>query len=193
MFKKKYYDIIDESIDKHKNLINILEQNKEQIFEIYMLIKNTINSDSNIFIAGNGGSASDSSHFAAELTGKFKSKNRKPFKCIALIDSVTNITAISNDFSYEEVFVKQLEALSRKGDLFIGLSTSGRSQNIIKSVKYCKNNEINSIVFLGKKNPFKLKADIIHKVSSDETARIQEIHYLILHLICELLEVDYIK
>lgn len=141
-----------------------------------------------ILIAGNGGSASDAQHFAAELVGRFELE-RKGYPAIALTTDSSILTSVSNDYSYEYVFQRQIEALGNKNDVFIGISTSGNSKNIVNAVLECKKKNIKIIGLVGKKSG-KLNelCDICIGFETDRTARIQELHLLTYHLICEIVE-----
>jgi D-sedoheptulose 7-phosphate isomerase len=149
----------------------------------------TIKKKNKIIIFGNGGSAADSMHFAAELSGKYKRKDRRSLPVICLSENISSITAIANDFDYDLIFKKQLEGIVNKGDLVIGVTTSGTSQNIIEALKFCKVKKIKSVAFLGcNKKILSKYCDFTISVNSAETARIQECHMLIFHIICEILE-----
>lgn len=141
-----------------------------------------------LLICGNGGSAADSQHFAAELIGRFI-KQRNALAAIALNTNSSNLTAIGNDFGFDKIFERQVEALGKKNDLLIVISTSGNSQNLINAVKKAKEIGITTIALLGK-NGGKLKAMCEYEiiVHSDDTQRVQEMHILIIHLLCELIE-----
>ena len=182
-------------INQRKNLIN---ESKKQIglflTEFYPYLTDLIKDGKKIFICGNGGSASDSNHFAAELTGKFKSKQRKLISCISLSSNISAISSIANDFDYSQIFSKQIEALGLEGDICICLSTSGNSKNIVNAIKACNKKKIKVVGLFGKyENKLLSKCTYKMNVNSYNTALIQEIHYIILHLICELLEDDFIN
>lgn len=184
--------IINKSIVEHQKLIN--EISKKIINDIEIASKNilkTLKNNKTIFFVGNGGSAADSQHIAAELVGRFK-KNRKPLKAIALTTDTSILTAIGNDFGYEKVFSRQLEALGTSGDLLICSSTSGNSQNILQAMAVAKKKRIKVIALLGN-NGGKCKklSDIPIIVKSKNTARIQEVHILIGHIICEIIDRNY--
>jgi len=147
-----------------------------------------LNDEKKIIIFGNGGSAADAQHFAAELVGKYK-KNRKALPAIAVTTNSSTITAIGNDYGYEETFKRSVEALAEKGDVLIGISTSGRSKNVIKALT--KGKEIGCITlgFTGKQTTEMDKwCDLAFKVSSENTPIIQEVHITALHILCELIE-----
>ncbi len=185
----KYKKIISKNFNELKELINNFSEDQfNTIVEIALLVVETINSGGCIFWCGNGGSASDSQHLSAELMGRFK-KNRKPFKSIALTADSSLITCISNDYGYENLFSRQIDALANEGDLLIVLSTSGNSLNIKNVLSKAINKNIKSISFLGKGGGLiKEIADYSLIIKSEETARIQEMHSLIGHIICEIVE-----
>jgi len=184
---KTYKNIIDKHLDEHIGISNHLYDYFPDIFKIVALIKKTAKNNK-IFLIGNGGSAADCDHFATELIVKYK-KVRKAIPAISLSNNGPLITANSNDFSFDTIFKRQLEALAKKNDLLIAISTSGRSKNIIKSIEYAKKNNLNIISLTGiKKNILHEKSDICIKVNSRKTSIIQEIHIIIIHLICELLD-----
>lgn len=151
-------------------------------------IINSFQKGGKLLIAGNGGSAADAQHFAAELVGKFK-KERKALPAIALCTNTSILTAIANDYSFDKVFSRQVEALAKKGDVFFGISTSGNSLNIIEALKTAKRMNCFTIGLTGKTggNMGKI-CDILINVDSEETPRIQETHILIIHILCELIE-----
>jgi D-sedoheptulose 7-phosphate isomerase len=175
---------IQESLDL-KNFILNDENLLHNITEIIKNVKNTLSSGHKILIAGNGGSAADAQHFAAELVGRYKLE-RKGYPAIALTTDSSIITAWSNDFAFDSVFSRQLEALGRPGDLFFGISTSGNSLNIIQAVKVAKKLGLKVVCLLGNKGgQLKDLADISMVVPSSNTPRIQEVHILMIHIICE--------
>lgn len=146
-----------------------------------------------IFTAGNGGSAADSQHLSAELISKYK-KERDPIPSIALTTDTSIITSISNDFSYKDIFVRQIKGLYQKNDLLIAFSTSGNSKNIIELLKFTKKNNILSILLTGLKNSESLKyCDFSIRVPSNVTPLIQECHICIYHTLCEVLELSFNK
>ena len=137
---------------------------------------------------GNGGSAADSQHLAAELVGRFK-KNRRALRSIALTTDTSVLTCVANDYSYDDLFARQVEAIGRLGDVLIGISTSGNSENVLRAFKVAKRMELMTIALLGKGGgSAKDLADHALVIPSDVTARIQETHILIGHILCELIE-----
>ena len=141
-----------------------------------------------VVLFGNGGSAADAQHIAAELIGRFNI-NRKSLPAIALSDNPSTITAISNDFSFDLVFSRQCESLISKGDIAIGISTSGNSLNVKKGINTSKKNGATTIALLGNKGgTIKKFVDIPLIVNSTSTPHIQEVHRIIYHVICEIVE-----
>ena len=141
-----------------------------------------------VVLFGNGGSAADAQHIAAEFIGRFKI-NRKSLPAIALSDNPSTITAISNDFSFDLVFSRQCESLISKGDVVIGISTSGNSLNVKKGINISKKKGAITIGLLGNKGgSIKKCVDIPLIVNATETSHIQEVHRIIYHVICEIVE-----
>ena len=147
-----------------------------------------------IFFFGNGGSAADSQHLAAELVGKMFIEGRRALPAIALTTDSSNLTALGNDFGFETVFSRQIEALGKKGDVAIGITTSGQSPNVLAAVKTARGMGLQTIGFIGKDGG-KLKGlvDIAIIVPSDSTQRIQESHITIGQILCELVEAHFAK
>jgi phosphoheptose isomerase len=142
-----------------------------------------------VLICGNGGSAADSQHLAAEFVGRFVIPNRPALPAIALTADTSILTAWSNDFDYSEVFSRQVEAYGQPGDVLIGISTSGKSANLVKAFKAAKQKEMICIGLLGKDGGDVLElSDIALVIPSTSSQRIQELHINILHTICELVE-----
>jgi D-sedoheptulose 7-phosphate isomerase len=141
-----------------------------------------------IFFFGNGGSAADAQHLAAELVGRFE-RERRALPAIALGTNTSTLTAIGNDYSYEAVFARQLEALSSPGDVAVGISTSGRSPNVISAVRAGRKAGVITVGMTGLRgDELAASADYCVRVPSDKTPRIQEAHILIGHILCEIVE-----
>jgi D-sedoheptulose 7-phosphate isomerase len=163
------------------------EKNFEKIDSIVKLIIGAFDTGRKVIICGNGGSMTDAMHFAEELTGKFRS-DRKPLPAIALSDP-SHITCTANDYGFEDIFSRSVEALGMKGDVFIGLSTSGNSPNIIKALQKASDHKMHTVLLLGKDGGvLKGKAGIEIIVNGETSDRIQEIHMFILHTIVEGIE-----
>lgn len=179
-------DIILSNFNKLKNYTPVLENiSKEWI--------KALENDHKIMFCGNGGSASDSQHLAAELVGRYKI-NRPPLAGLSLNTDTSAITAIANDFGYDEIFVKQVQGLGRTGDVLVGLSTSGNSQNIVKAFQEAKEKGMVCIAFTGFSGG-KLReiADICLNVPAEITNNIQELHIACGHMICEYVESYFFK
>ena len=171
--------------DIFKNNFELIEKS---IINVSKIIKKTINNNGIIYMAGNGGSAADSQHFVAELIGRYK-KNRKPYGAVSLSSNISSITCIANDFGYEDVFSRQFNGIGKKNDLLIVFSTSGNSKNIQNLLKISKKKKIFSICLSGNNggNSRKL-CDYPIVIKSNNTARIQEMHQIIYHNICNLID-----
>lgn len=184
--KERINSVIDEQIN---NLKQLKEENyADDLIAIVEAITNSLKNGGKVLIAGNGGSAADSQHIAAELVGRF-AKERKGLPAIALTTDSSNLTSIANDYSYDEVFRRQVEALGNKGDIFIGISTSGNSRNVIEAVNEAKKKGVITIGLLGKDGG-KLRSLCDYNITFPykETARIQEHHIMTYHLMCEFIE-----
>lgn len=175
---------INKIINEHINTVKNLNGIDKFINETSSVISKALKKNKNIFWCGNGGSAADSQHLAAEFLGRF-TKDRRPLNSIALTTDTSTLTCISNDYSYDDIFSRQVEAIGNKGDVLILISTSGNSNNLIKAAKVAKKKSMHVVSLLGK-NGGKLKSisDIFYIVNSNTTARIQECHILIGHIIC---------
>jgi len=186
MMKKKIKEIINTSCEVKEGLS--CEESLELIEKIAEKITQTIKNGGKIIVFGNGGSAADSQHMVAELVGRFK-KERKAYPALALTTNSSSITALSNDYGYEISFVRQLEAIGNRGDLAIGISTSGTANNVIKAIEKAGELGISTVSLTGKDGG-KLKnlSEISMVVKSNDTARIQEAHILLIHILCELVE-----
>lgn len=184
---KRIEKIIQESIEAKKNLPIW------QISNAYKVIVDRYKKGGKLLICGNGGSAADAQHMAGEFVNKFKIE-RKPFPCLALTTDTSIMTAIGNDYGFDDIFSKQVEANGLERDILLGISTSGNSENIIKAVETAKKNGLYTICFLGD-NGGKLKdiCDLPLIVPSNNTPRIQEGHELIMHILCELVEEELSK
>jgi D-sedoheptulose 7-phosphate isomerase len=181
--------LLDNVFSEHSDVIKKTHEQISKNIEISAdMIANSLKSSGTIFWCGNGGSAADSQHIAAEFVGRFK-KDRRPLRSISLTTDTSVLTCVANDYSYEEIFSRQLNALGRDGDVLVAITTSGQSENIKQALIQARNMGIKTIGLLGK-NGGKCKdySDISLIVPSDTTARIQEVHILIEHLLCELVE-----
>jgi len=185
-------DYIQESIELRSSLLQ--DEQFLQAFDKVIALADTCLQNGNTFlIAGNGGSAADAQHFAAEIVGRYKIE-RKAYGAIALTTDTSAITSIGNDYSFDNIFSRQIEALGKSGDIFYGISTSGNSQNIINAIQKANEMEIQTVCLLGKDGG-KLKGITQHAlvVPSDNTPRIQEVHLMLIHILCEEIEKNFKK
>ncbi|MDY5823207.1 MAG: D-sedoheptulose 7-phosphate isomerase [Helicobacter sp.] len=161
------------------------------LLESAKTITKALQDNKKILICGNGGSAADSQHFAAELTGRYK-RERKGLRAIALSTDTSALTAIGNDYGYNHVFSRQVEALAMQGDVVIGISTSGNSQNIINALEVANKIGCITLSLSGRDGGLiKNLCDYSIVAPSDDTPRIQEIHILCIHILCELIEKSF--
>jgi len=184
-------DLIEENILNHKKILNLENEISRASNKIFYTLKK----GNKIFICGNGGSAADAQHLAAEFLVRLRPNiNRKPLPVINLAQDTSTITACANDYSFDKLFSRNLEALYSNGDLLITISTSGMSKNIIEVLKFAKKNNIYSISLLGNKGGQAKKiTDLPIIVDSKNVARIQECHSFIGHLIFEWVEDELLK
>ena len=183
--RSKIQDKLLESIHVKEEL---MRSNIGQIIQSADCVIKCLKSGGKIILFGNGGSAADSQHLAAEFVGRFK-KDRKALAAIALTTDTSILTSLANDYGYEVIFAKQIEALGKKPDVAVGISTSGKAKNVILGIKQAKDMGLDTIALLGGDGGALVKlADISLVVPSKITARIQEAHITIGHIICELAE-----
>jgi len=183
--KKKIVELIKEGIEVKNKL---LESQANEIEELARVMLETIKSGHKILLFGNGGSATDSLHIAAELVGRFR-KERKALPAIALTANVSILTAIGNDYGFECIFERQIEALGNKGDMAIGISTSGSSKNVLAGILRASKIGLKTAAMTGSKiGELSKIADLCIRVPSLSTPRIQEAHIAIGHIVCELIE-----
>ncbi|MFK5985135.1 MAG: SIS domain-containing protein [Pseudomonadota bacterium] len=189
--QNKINSIIKDSIATKQLILTDLLINQE-IQRAIKKISTSLNNKGRLFLAGNGGSAADAQHISAEFVVRLID-DRKAFAAMALTTDTSILTAIGNDYGFDCLFERQLQAHAREGDVFIAISTSGNSSNIIQALEYCKQNNISSIGFSGKKDgktggKMEQLCDVCITVPSNQTARIQESHIMIGHIICLLVE-----
>jgi D-sedoheptulose 7-phosphate isomerase len=166
----------------------LLRSKVGDILEIANLMIDVLRKNGKVILFGNGGSASDSQHIAAELVGRFK-KDRTALAAVALTTNTSILTSLANDYGYDIIFAKQIEALGQKNDVAIGISTSGKAKNVINGIKQAKKMDIKTVALTGADGGELAKlADLSLVVNSSVTARIQEAHITIGHIICELIE-----
>ena len=183
-------DLINSNFLEHQEVIcKLLHNSQDNLKLIGSLMVDCLSKGGTIFWCGNGGSAAESSHLAVELIGRFKN-NRRSLPSLSLNADTSAITCIANDFGYDEIFARQLEGLGKKGDVLIVLSSSGKSENILGVLRKAKEIGVTSIALLGKGGGEAVGlSDFAIVIDSDETARIQEMHLLLGHTLCEYAEI----
>ena len=180
--------LFDQSLSAHLELFSTMQTMRPAVEAAAERMQAALAAGGKVLVAGNGGSAADAQHFAAELVGRFQC-NRKALPSIALTTDSSNLTAIGNDFGVDAVFSRQVEALARPGDVFVGISTSGNSANIIAAVNEARAQGVASIALLGRDGgKLESLADMAVVVPHQVTARIQEAHIFILHHWADVLE-----
>ena len=179
---------LDTHLQEHLSVMQRVSALAEQIERAADSIERTLRDGRKLMICGNGGSAADSQHLAAEFTGRFV-KDRKPLAGLALTTNTSALTSVANDYSFEEVFSRQVTGLGQTGDCLLAISTSGNSPNVIRAVDAARSVGIKSIGLLGREGgQLRGKCDIAIVVSSHTTARIQEAHIFIGHTLCSMVE-----
>ena len=192
MKKLNIKEIFESEINKHVLSIDFFLKNNFDDFKKFLdFVIKTLKKGNKIILFGNGGSASDAQHIAAELVVKYK-KKRKSIPAISLSTDTSALTAIGNDFSFNEIFSRQIESIGKPGDIAIGITTSGKSKNVINALKLAKKKKLISVILTKKKYPNKQHlnkiSDLILGVPANETARIQELHILVGHLMCAVID-----
>jgi D-sedoheptulose 7-phosphate isomerase len=187
---KKIESIIRSSIEvKEKILAN--DQMIEQLYTVSQLMTSAFKQGNKVLFCGNGGSAADAQHLAAEFSGRFYT-DREALPAEALHVNTSYLTAVANDYSYDVVYARLVNGLGKKGDVLIGLSTSGNSKNILEAFKVAKEKNMITIAFTGETGgKIKELSDHLFNVPSTDTPRIQESHIMLGHIICQLVEEQY--
>jgi D-sedoheptulose 7-phosphate isomerase len=180
---------IQAQLQGHQAMIAQLEQDMVPLIaEMGILLTAALNHGNKLLVMGNGGSAADSQHFAAEIVGRFKLE-RRALPAIALSTDTSILTAIGNDYGFDAVFSRQVEALAAPGDIVVGISTSGNSPNVLKALNMAKARGCRTIGLLGKDGgSIKAACDLALVVPTEDTPRIQEGHITIIHIVCDLVE-----
>jgi D-sedoheptulose 7-phosphate isomerase len=182
-------EIIQGSIDVKQQLLAD-ENLVQQIQVVTDVITKAFQNGNAVYFAGNGGSAADAQHLAAEFSGRFY-KDRKALPSDALHCNTSYLTAVANDYSYDVIYARLLEGLAKPGDVLVGISTSGNSGNIVKAFEMAKTIGVTTIGFTGQKGgTMKELGDYLINIPSNTTPRIQESHILVGHIICELVEIS---
>jgi D-sedoheptulose 7-phosphate isomerase len=186
-------EIIKSELDDHMQTAKLLDNLTHSVATSAQICIDCLKNGGKILIFGNGGSAADAQHIAAELVGRFKEK-REGLASIALTTDSSVITSIANDFGFEDIFVRQIEALANPGDVVIGITTSGESKNVIKGLQFASKLKCYTIGFCGQENGILNNiCDVNLPIPSNNTARIQEMHILIGHIICHIIDKNFKK
>lgn len=185
------YPLIAERFSDHLDVFGKTMEHMDVIQDIAVRCQFALANGNKILFCGNGGSAADAQHLSAELIGRFQ-KERRSLAAIALTTDTSILTAVGNDYGYDEIFARQVEGLGRQGDVIIGISTSGNSKNVVKAVEKARDTGMHTIALTGEGGGKLAElCDITLAIPSKVTARIQEMHILVGHIICELLEEEY--
>jgi len=180
--------ILDQAINGSIETLKSLEKIESKIARAAEMIEQCLRSGSKLLVCGNGGSASDAAHFATELVVRF-AKDRRAYPAICLTGDGGLLTAAGNDYGFNEIFARQVAAFGLEGDVLIVLTTSGKSKNVRRALEEAKSHKLKTIAFLGRDGGSTIGlADVDLLVASDSTARIQEAHQLLLHVLCEAVE-----
>jgi|TARA_Y100000034_G_C6904003_1_gene418927 D-sedoheptulose 7-phosphate isomerase len=185
--KAEISEMIDGSLD---NMVKVREL-MPQIEKAAKIMIDSLKNGNKIMACGNGGSAAQAMHFSGELMGKFL-VDRKPLASVCLNSDITNMTAIGNDYGYEQIYRRQVEGIGRKGDVLVCFTTSGNSENLVQAVKNIKGIKVINLLG-GGGGKMKDRGDVDIVVDSDDTPRIQECHLLILHILAKLIEDEFVK
>ena len=184
-------DIIKAEFDEHIKEATLLHTLNEEVLIASEICINCLSVGGTIFLCGNGGSAADAQHIAAELVGRYRT-DRSGLSAIALTTDTSAITSIGNDFGYQNIFSRQIESLAKKNDVLIGISTSGKSENVINALKIAKHLNCKTIGLSGNGGgQFNLLCDVNIIIPSQDTPRIQEMHIFVGHTICHLIDLSF--
>ncbi len=184
-------DAIDQALEEHGKLVDVVRRDlMPSVSAAASILINCTLSGGKIMWCGNGGSAADAQHLAAELIGRFK-RERQPIASIALTTDTSVLTCVGNDYGFSDIFSRQAEALAATGDVLVAISTSGNSENVLRAVQAVKSKGVRCIGLLGRDGG-RLKAlcDLSLVIPSQDTARIQEMHITLGHILCDLLEAN---
>lgn len=185
--------VFDGAIADHLDVVLRLAEKRKTLQAIAQAMSATLRLGGKILWCGNGGSAADAQHLAAELVGRFR-RERRALASLALTTDSSILTAVANDYGYEEVFARQVEALGREGDLLVGISTSGDSRNVVAAMRKSRLMGLTTVAFTGMGGgQIAYLADHLLTVASSDTARIQEAHILAGHILCDWIEQDAVK
>ena len=193
MTEASTYDLIRTGL--HDGVVlrqEVADHGVEAVVEVAMVLVERLKTGKRVLLCGNGGSASDAQHIAAELVGLFNEGARRPLPAIAIVSNTSTVTAVANDLGFDEVFARQVEALGCPGDLLIALSTSGRSPNLVKAALKASERQMMVIAMTGPEpNELGAIADLVISAPGRSPARIQELHITIGHLLCAVIDAEF--
>ena len=180
------------AITDHLEVVKAITVQQELLERIALAMVQAISAGKKVLWCGNGGSAADSQHLAAEIVGRFR-RERRGLPSVALTTDTSILTAVANDYGYDSIFSRQVEAIGQPGDILVGLSTSGNSKNVVAAVKAARARNLVTVAFTGEGGGQLVDlADYLFAVPSKDTARIQEAHILVGHMLCDWIELDYL-
>lgn len=179
--------IYEHHLIEHKRLFEVMLLLRHDIEATAQLMAQCLMNGNKVLLCGNGGSASDAQHFAAELAGRFM-KNRPPLAAVALSANAAVLTCIGNDFGFDEIYARQVDAFGARGDCLIAISTSGNSENVVRAVKAARKRGLSTIALCGEEGKLNRLCEQVMAVPSTSTARVQEAHIFIIHTLCALVE-----
>ena len=184
--------VFGNAIVEHLEVIHGVKEQLELLEEIARVMAAALHRGNQILWCGNGGSAGDSQHLAAEVVGRFR-RERRGLPSIALTTDTSILTSVANDYGFEAVFSRQVEAMARPGDVLVGISTSGNSRNVVAALETARVHGVTTVAFTGEGGGrLSALADHLFAVASRDTARIQEAHIFAGHMLCDWLELDWI-
>lgn len=186
------HKLFEEHSTALRQALNDMTAFHDQIEAVVRQLREAFSHGKKVLVAGNGGSAAEAQHFSDEMVGKYRRSDRQAFPAISLAADSAVVTCISNDWSFDHVFRRQVEALGNEGDIFIGLTTSGNSKNILLAAEQAREQGMIVIAFCGQGGALKDMADFVIASPSEKSAVVQELHLHAIHLICEALEVEAI-
>lgn len=179
--------MIEDLLAQHQAAVEQLAAQQAQIEEIARLVVASLENGGKVLLMGNGGSAADAQHIAAELVGRFQA-DRKAFAAVALTTDTSILTSVGNDYGFDAIFERQIEGLARTGDVVIGISTSGSSANVVRGISAARRIGCLTVGLLGDPGKLGRMVDVALTVPGFRTARVQEVHILAGHIVCELVE-----
>lgn len=181
--------MIENLLSQHRQALDRLADQQQKVQQIAALVTGCLRSGGKVLLMGNGGSAADAQHIAAELVGRFQ-VDRPAFAAMALTTDTSVLTSVGNDYGFEEIFARQVDGLAKAGDVVIGISTSGNSANVVRGIESARRRDCVSVGFLGEPGQLASLVDEALVIPGFSTARVQEMHILAGHLLCELVERD---